>query len=103
MPPSSPPPSDSRSAVRRSRSCGCCTCSRSKHAEGWWPAAEIDQVQRGAPPPLPRCRSVRKFLQGTNMFRLAAVFFIWMASTAYALEDRGAIDEADLREAYVKA
>ena len=37
------------------------------------------------------------------MLRLSAVFFIWMASTAYALEDRQAIDEAELRDAYVKA
>lgn len=37
------------------------------------------------------------------MLRLSVVFFIWMASTAYALEDKRAIDEADLREAYVQA
>jgi lysozyme inhibitor LprI len=37
------------------------------------------------------------------MFRLSAVFFIWMASTAYALEDRKAIDEAELQDAYAQA
>ena len=37
------------------------------------------------------------------MLRLSAVFFIWMASTVYALEDRQAMDEAELHDAYIHA
>ena len=37
------------------------------------------------------------------MLRLSAVFFIWMASTVYALDDRQAIDEAELHDAYIHA
>ena len=34
------------------------------------------------------------------MLRLTAVFFVWMASTAYALSDSIANTEAELHEAY---
>jgi uncharacterized protein YecT (DUF1311 family) len=37
------------------------------------------------------------------MLRLTAVFFIWMASTAYALEEGAADYDAELHEAYVSA
>jgi uncharacterized protein YecT (DUF1311 family) len=37
------------------------------------------------------------------MLRLTAVFFIWMASTACALEDADADYDAELHEAYVGA
>src|SRR3954465_9242942 len=73
MPPSSRTTLDSASGAPLSRSSGCCTSSKSEDAEGM------------------------------NMLRLSAVFLIWIASTAYALEDRQAIDEAELHEAYVQA
>jgi hypothetical protein len=37
------------------------------------------------------------------MLRLTAVFFIWMASTAYALEEGDSDYDAELHEAYVSA
>jgi hypothetical protein len=37
------------------------------------------------------------------MLRLTTVFFIWMASTAYALDDGDADYEAELHQAYVLA
>jgi hypothetical protein len=37
------------------------------------------------------------------MLRLSAVFFIWMASTVYAWDDRQGLDEAELHEAYIHA
>ena len=37
------------------------------------------------------------------MLRLTTVFLIWMASTAYALEDADADYDAELHEAYVGA
>jgi hypothetical protein len=37
------------------------------------------------------------------MLRLTAVFFIWMASTAFALEEGDADHDAELHEAYVAA
>ena len=37
------------------------------------------------------------------MLRLAAVFFVWIASTAWALDDTDADYDAELHEAYVLA
>jgi len=37
------------------------------------------------------------------MLRLAAVFFVWIASTAWALDDAEADYDAELHEAYVLA
>lgn len=37
------------------------------------------------------------------MLRLTAIFFIWIASTAYALEDGDSDHDAELHEAYVSA
>jgi uncharacterized protein YecT (DUF1311 family) len=37
------------------------------------------------------------------MLRLTLVFFVWMASTAYALDDAADNQEAEMREAYVLA
>ena len=37
------------------------------------------------------------------MLRLTSVFLVWMASTAYALEDSQLNQEAELHEAYVLA
>jgi uncharacterized protein YecT (DUF1311 family) len=37
------------------------------------------------------------------MLRLTAIFFIWMASTACALEDGDSDHDAELHEAYVSA
>ena len=37
------------------------------------------------------------------MLRLAAVFFVWIASTAWALDDADADYDAELHEAYVLA
>jgi uncharacterized protein YecT (DUF1311 family) len=37
------------------------------------------------------------------MLRLTLVFFVWMASTAYALDDAADNQEAEMHEAYVLA
>ena len=37
------------------------------------------------------------------MLRLTAVFFVWMASTAFALDDRDPDYDGELHEAYVAA